>query len=105
VLLLNECLFLFRYDSVRKLLDTPSYMFETGWVGNNAIVHTCSTHVRDEKTNIECLSFSFGPRVRFSAGAEDFSVHHHVQNSSGVHPASYPMGTRGSFSGGEATGA
>jgi hypothetical protein len=26
-----------------------------------------------------------------------FSLHHRVQNGSGVHPASYPMGTRGSF--------
>jgi hypothetical protein len=24
------CLFLFRYDSVRKLLDTPSYTFNSG---------------------------------------------------------------------------
>jgi hypothetical protein len=26
-----------------------------------------------------------------------FSLHHRVQNSSGAHPASYPMGTRSSF--------
>jgi hypothetical protein len=38
-------------------------------------------------------------RVRFPAGAENFSLHHRVQNSSEAHPASYPMGTRGSFSG------
>jgi hypothetical protein len=30
---------------------------------------------------------------------------HRVQNGSGAHPASYPMGTRGSFLGGKATGA
>jgi len=29
----------------------------------------------------------------------EFSLHHRVQNGSGVHPASYPMGTRGSFPG------
>jgi hypothetical protein len=40
-----------------------------------------------------------GSRVRFPAGAGNFS-HHRVQNGSGVHPASYPMGTRGSFPGG-----
>jgi len=34
-----------------------------------------------------------------------FSLHHHVQNSSGDHPASYPMSTRGSFPGGKAAGA
>jgi hypothetical protein len=30
---------------------------------------------------------------------------HRVQNGSGTHPASYPMGTRASFPGGKATGA
>jgi hypothetical protein len=42
-----------------------------------------------------------GSTVRFPAGAGNFSLHHRVQNGSGVHPASYPMGTRGSFSGGK----
>jgi hypothetical protein len=41
-------------------------------------------------------------RVRFSAGAGNFSLHHRVQNGSGAHPAYYPMGTRGSFPGGKA---
>jgi hypothetical protein len=43
-----------------------------------------------------------GPRVRFPAGAGNFSLHHRVQNGSGAHTASYPMGTRGSFPGGKA---
>jgi hypothetical protein len=43
-----------------------------------------------------------GSRVRFPAGAGNFLLHHRVQNGSGVHPASYPMGTRGSFLGGKA---
>jgi hypothetical protein len=38
-----------------------------------------------------------GPRVLFSVGAGNFSLHHRVQNGSGAHLASYPMGTRGSF--------
>jgi hypothetical protein len=38
-----------------------------------------------------------GSRVRFPAGAMNFSLHHRVQNGSGAHPASSPMGTRGSF--------
>jgi hypothetical protein len=45
-----------------------------------------------------------GSRVRFPAGAGNFSFHHRVQNGSGAHPASYPMGTRGSFPGGKAAG-
>jgi hypothetical protein len=38
-------------------------------------------------------------RVRFPTGAGNFSLHHRVQNGSGAHPASCPMGTRGSFPG------
>jgi hypothetical protein len=47
-----------------------------------------------------------GSGVRFpaAAGAGNFSPHHRVQNGSGVHPASYPMGTRGSLAGGKAAG-
>jgi hypothetical protein len=45
-----------------------------------------------------------GSRVRFPAGAGNFSLHR-VQNGSGAHPASCPMGTRGSFLGGKAAGA
>jgi hypothetical protein len=43
-----------------------------------------------------------GSRVRFLAGAGNFSLHHRVQNGSGAHPASYPVGTRGFFRGGKA---
>jgi hypothetical protein len=44
-------------------------------------------------------------RVRFPAGAGNFSLHHRVQNGFEAHQASYPMGTRGSFPGGKAAGA
>jgi hypothetical protein len=44
-------------------------------------------------------------RVRFSAGAGKFSLHHSVQNGSGAHPASYPMDARDSFPWGKAAGA
>jgi hypothetical protein len=46
-----------------------------------------------------------GSRVRFPVGAGNFYLHHRVQNGSAAHPASYPMCTRGSFSGGKAAGA
>jgi hypothetical protein len=46
----------------------------------------------------------WGSRVRFLAGAGNFSFHHCVQNVSGSHPASCPMGTRGSFPGGKVAG-
>jgi hypothetical protein len=40
-----------------------------------------------------------------AAGAGNFSVHRRVQNGSGAHLLSYPVGTRGSFPGGKAVGA
>jgi hypothetical protein len=46
----------------------------------------------------------WGSRVRFLEGDGNFSLHHHIQNVSGAHPASYPMGTRSSFYGGKAAG-
>jgi len=39
------------------------------------------------------------------AGAGNFSLHHCVQTTSGAHPTSYPMGTRGPFPGGKVAGA
>jgi hypothetical protein len=35
--------------------------------------------------------------IRVKIGAGNFSPHHRVQNGSGAHPSSYPMGTSGSF--------
>jgi hypothetical protein len=46
-----------------------------------------------------------GSRVRFPAGAGNFSLHHCIQNGPGAHPASYPMSTRDSFPGSKAAGA
>jgi hypothetical protein len=46
-----------------------------------------------------------GSRVRFPAWAGNFSLHHRVQNGSGAHPATYPMGINGSFPGGKTAGA
>jgi hypothetical protein len=43
-----------------------------------------------------------GSRVRFLAEVGNFSLYHRVQNGSRVYPASYPVGTRGSFAGGKA---
>jgi hypothetical protein len=40
--------------------------------------------------------------VQVPAGAGNLSLHHRIQNGSEAHPASYPMGTRGSFPGGKA---
>jgi hypothetical protein len=45
-----------------------------------------------------------GSKVYFLVGSGNFS-HHHVQNSSRAHTASYTMGTRGSFPGDKAASA
>jgi hypothetical protein len=57
--------------------------------------------IRDSSVNI-ALGYGLddrGSRFRFPAGAGNFSLRHRVQNGSRAHPASYPMGTRGSFPG------
>jgi hypothetical protein len=46
-----------------------------------------------------------GSRVRFPAKVGNFSLHHRVQNGSGAHLTTYPMGSRGYFLGGKAAGA
>jgi hypothetical protein len=46
-----------------------------------------------------------GSRVRFPTEAGNFSLHHRVQTCSGAHPASYPMGTGGSYTGDKVAGA
>jgi hypothetical protein len=43
--------------------------------------------------------------VPIPAGAGNFSVHHCAQTGSGDHPASYPMGSRGSFPASKTAGA
>jgi hypothetical protein len=57
-----------------------------------------------ESVNNLCLALGYwlddrGSSVRFPAEAGNFSLHHSVQTGSEAHPASYPMGTTGSFPG------
>jgi hypothetical protein len=39
---------------------------------------------------------------KYTTAVGNFSLHHRVQTGSGAHPASYAMGTGGSFPGGKA---
>jgi hypothetical protein len=67
----------------------------------------CKVTSRDSSVGI-ALGYGLddrGSRVRFPAGAGNFSLHHRVHNGSGAHPASYPMGTRRYFLRGKAAGA
>jgi hypothetical protein len=61
--------------------------------------NACPTHIILLDLIIIALGYRLDDRdsrVRFPAWAGKFSLHHPVQNGSGTHPASYPMGTRGS---------
>jgi len=51
------------------------------------------------------IALDYGLDVRFPTGAENFSLYNRVQNGSGAHTASYPMGNRSSFPGGKLAGA
>jgi hypothetical protein len=78
------------YEIYHLLLCTNFYVFS----------HETHETCRDSSIGI-ALDYGLddrGSRVRFPAGAGNFSLHHRVQNGSGAHPASYPMGTRGSLS-------
>jgi hypothetical protein len=75
-------------ETSRSLLNTPQIL------GNSSVGIALGYRLDDR-----------GSRVRFQGGgAGNFFLHHSVQNGSGAHRASYPMGTRGSFPGSIAAG-
>jgi hypothetical protein len=59
--------------------------------------------VSNPRINQSSLKQKFNLNTLIKSG--NFSLHHRIQNGSGAHPASYPMGTRDSFPGGKAAGA
>jgi hypothetical protein len=63
---------------------------------NSLLEHKVNLHSR-LTTSARCIFIKV--LVRVPAGAVNFPLHHHVQASSGAHPVSYIMGTRGSFPG------
>jgi hypothetical protein len=61
--------------------------------------------LRKRWDNSVCIATScWAAGVRFPGWIKDFSLLHSIQSGSGVHPASYLMGTAGSFPGGEGGG-
>jgi hypothetical protein len=80
------------------------------WHSANKALYSGSTKFEYSRDSSVGIALGYGlenrdSRVRFLTGAGNFSLHHRVQNGSGVHPASYPMGTRGSSPGDKAAGA
>jgi hypothetical protein len=71
-----------------------------------AVISICVASQRVFKSRDSSVSIALGywledlgSRIRFPAGAGNFFLHHRVQNGSGAHPASCPMGTRALFVG------
>jgi hypothetical protein len=84
---------------VRKLLDTPSYSYTLYRYPSNCMEESPSCEANSRSADQETSRLLWSPKrhYRFQKNC--------VQNGSGAHPASYPMGTRGSFPGGKAVGA
>jgi hypothetical protein len=55
-----------------------------------------ASHECDVKSKGVDIAKGWAARVQFPA-LQDFFLLHSVQTGSGAHPASYPMGTGGSF--------
>jgi hypothetical protein len=86
-------------------LETGSYL-----LGPFQLVITNDLVTRQRRDSSVGIALGYGrddwgSRIRFPLGAGNFYRHHRVQNGSGAHPASYPIGSRGSFLGGKAAGA
>jgi hypothetical protein len=77
---------IFNWDVVRRL----------AWCIGNNIWYTENFMSRVAKS-VQCLTTDCTAGVRSPTEAEDFSSNLCVQTGSGAHPASYTMGTRGSF--------
>jgi hypothetical protein len=93
----------------------PCFMFPKKWVRTFKV---CKRYLKRFKFRVYLTKsgagiaqwYSAGLRagwsvVRVPAKAGNFSLHHRVQTGSEAYPASYPMGTRGSFPGVKVAGA
>jgi hypothetical protein len=105
------------YPSHESLALTRSILtvFDTGngkvipLLKHSATNFTPRHYVKNSHDSSDGIALGYGlddrgSKIQFSAEAGNFSLHR-VQNVSRVHPASYPMGTRNSFTGGKASGA
>jgi hypothetical protein len=62
-----------------------------------SLVILASTEGKPGSSSVQCLTMDWMARVRSPTEAEDFSSNLCIQTGSGAHPASYTMGTGGSF--------
>jgi hypothetical protein len=64
------------------------------------LLHNMMTKWAAVAQSVQCLTTDWTAELRSPTEAEDFSSNLCVQTDSGAHPASYTMGTGGSFPGG-----
>jgi hypothetical protein len=94
--------------NLRREVHCMRYFFKTLY--SNQIIANCS--VKKSEIFRKILYFMFsgycdglragGQRFDSWKGQENFSLYHSVQNASGVHPASYPIGSGAYFPGDKA---
>jgi hypothetical protein len=87
-------------ESTLKLVSTPA--LKLMWYVTRTIMTMYWRYV-EAKIALDYGLDDRGSTVRFPAGDGNSSLHHRVQTGSGAHPASYPMGARGSFLGSKLT--
>jgi hypothetical protein len=83
--------------------------FESTWKEEIVAFGVLFLHLENRDSSVGiALGYRMGDRgcrIRLPAGSGNFSLNHRVHNGSGAYPASYPMGTSGSFPRGKVSGA
>jgi hypothetical protein len=87
----------------------PDYKTNAKHIAEFCLIYFICVQVRTRAVTAVSIALGYGlddrgSRVRFPAGAWNFSLHCRVQTGSWAHPASYPMGNRVSFTGCKAAG-
>jgi hypothetical protein len=98
----NRMATLWNINSVSFLTSFPDFFFLNFHCCRHTLHGLDPVACSELELTSETMKLS---RVRFPAGGGNFSLHHPVQNGSEAHPASYPIGTTGSFPGSKAAGA
>jgi hypothetical protein len=90
--------------SGRELLETNKERQLVYFGQKSYLLFSFKSHASSVGIAPGCGLDDRGSRFRFPKRAGNFSLHHRIQNGSGAHTASYPMGTRGYFPRGKAAG-
>jgi hypothetical protein len=89
-------LYILGKDNITERLHSTTVASSVAYCGS--LLHLFKELHLYRELNILFVIWLFFVLINFSL------IHHRVQNGSGAYPASYPMGTRGSFPGGQAAG-